>query len=154
MTPRSPWITVPVFFGLFFGGGIAGDQLARQLAPDSVLAAFIGFLVFPTTFAIGIVAWAGASLPTALRRLLRLIRSNDSQPASPMHSAMATIPPGSIAFVPVASVTCTLWGILMAVLSTDLSPGWVLCLYAVLGLVYGVTCWKLAQAGFLAFPTE
>jgi hypothetical protein len=32
--------------------------------------------------------------------------------------------------------------------------GWVLCLYAGLGLGYGVACWLLARTGYLPFPRE
>lgn len=154
MTPRSPWITVAVFFGLFFGGGFAGDRLARLLAPSSALAEFVGFLVFPTAFAIGILAWVGASLPAAARRLMRLVRLRARPFSSDEKNPTGTIPPGSFAFVPVALVTCTLWGAVIAALSTELASGWVLCLYAALGLGYGLTCWKLAQTGFFGFPTE
>jgi hypothetical protein len=154
MTPRSHWITVPVFLGLFFGGGFGGALLARALAPDSDLAEFVGFLIFPSAFAVGILAWVGSSLPAAARRLMRLIR-----PSVPPHlfkekNPTVTVPPGSFAFVPAALITCTLFGAVIAALSTDLASGWVVCLYALLGLGYGFICWKLAQAGFVGFPTE
>jgi hypothetical protein len=65
-----------------------------------------------------------------------------------------TIPPGSFTFVPAALVTSALAGMVVAATSTRLGVAWVLSLYAVFGLAYGVACWKLAQSGYLPFPRE
>jgi hypothetical protein len=154
MKPRSHWITVAVFLGLFFGGGYGGALLARALAPDSDLAEFVGFLIFPSAFAVGILAWVGASLPAAARRLMRLMRHNARPSSFGAESPPDTMPPRSFAFVPAALIICTVLGAVIAVLSTRLDPGWVICLYAALGFGYGCICWKLAQAGLLGFPTE
>lgn len=74
---RSPWLTIPIFFGLFFGGGFGGIQVSHALVPDSALAEFVSFLALPAAFVIGIVAWAGAAIPGAVRRSIRLVRTRD-----------------------------------------------------------------------------
>jgi len=90
---RSPVFTVPVVLGLFFGGGYGGIELARTLAPDSVLAPFIGLFTLPGAFFIGIVAWAGATFIGALR--LRLKGGREKRPSlkQPEASKPAVPPP-------------------------------------------------------------
>jgi hypothetical protein len=151
---RSPWLTIPTTFGLFFGGGYAGTQAARTLAPDSPVAEFVSFLALPAGLLIGFVAWAAVAAPAALRRFVRLARVRSGSPDSIDGVSAGTIPPGSFAFVPAALVTSTLPGMVVAATSTRLGVAWVLCLYAVVGLAYGVACWKLAQSGYLPFPRE
>lgn len=153
-TSRSPWLTIPIFVGLFFGGGFGGIHLARAIAPESGLAEFVSFLAMPSAFVIGIVGWAGAAIPGALRRLLRLVREREGSTRVDGQRPQPAIPPGSFAFVPVALFAGALSGMVVASVSTSLGFGWVLCLYTVLGLSYGVLCWKLAQTGYLPFPRE
>jgi hypothetical protein len=78
--PPSPWLTLPIFFGLFFGGGCLGIQVSRALAPDSGVAEFVSFLNLPNAFVIGIVAWAGAAIPSAVRRFVLLVLKRDHFP--------------------------------------------------------------------------
>lgn len=144
----SPWLTVPITLGLFFGGGYLGEQVARVLAPGSGLAEFVSFLAFPTAFAVGFVVWAGASIPSAIRRLLMR-----SAPSGEKMDTTAVVPPGSFAFIPVALVCGLAAGAVVATIS-PVGFGWVLCLYAGLGLGYGVACWLFARTGNLPFPRE
>ena len=155
---RSPWLTLPIFFGLFFGGGWAGIQVSRALAPGSGVAEFVSFLALPAAFVVGLAGWAGAAIPAAVGRLIRLARErprerDGSTPPKPEESR-ARIPPGSFAFVPAGLATCTISGMVVAGLSGSLGFGWVLGLYAALGLAYGVACWRLARTGYLPFPRE
>jgi hypothetical protein len=157
MSPKklpSPWFTVPIFFGLFFGGGYLGVQVSRVLAPDSGLAEFVSFLTLPAAFVIGILAWAGAAIPSAVRRFVLLVLKRDRSPSEKERGPNASIPPGSSAFVPAALVTCLIAGTVVGALSTRLGFGWVLCLYAGLGLGYGAACSMLARTGYLPFPRE
>ncbi|MDX1375264.1 MAG: hypothetical protein R3357_06850 [Burkholderiales bacterium] len=144
--PRPPWITAPLFFGLFFGGGYLGIRLANAVAPGSGVAEFVSFLAFPAAFIVGIVAWLGASIPAALRRLAALRRGAPR--------GAATIPPGAFAFVPAALVSCAPAGAMVGIVAPDLGAGWGLGLYAGVGLAYGAVCWSLARAGLLPFPRD
>jgi hypothetical protein len=145
----SPWLSVPIFLGLFFGGGYLGILVSHFVAPESGLAEFVSFLAFPAAFVIGIFAWAGAAIPGAIRRLM--LRSASSEKNT---NANPVIPPGSFAFIPTALVIGLLAGAIVGAVSTSLSYRWVLCLYGGLGLSYGVACWLLARTGFLPFPRE
>ena len=49
------WIAASVFFGLFFGGGLAGSQVARLVAPGSGVAELVSFLALPAGFVTGLV---------------------------------------------------------------------------------------------------
>jgi hypothetical protein len=144
----SPWLTVPITLSLFFGGGYLGEQVSRVLAPGSGLAEVVSFLAFPTALVTGFVVWAGASIPSAIRRLVM-------QSALPVNKTgtNAVIPPGSFAFIPVALVWGSVAGAIVGTISS-VGFGWVLCLYAGLGLVYGVACWLFARIGYLPFPSE
>lgn len=153
-TSRSRWLTIPIFFGLFFGGGFGGIHLARAVAPVSGLAEFVSFLAMPSAFVIGIVGWAGAAIPGALRRLLRLAREREGSTRVDGQRPEPVIPPGSFAFFPAALFAGALSGMVVASVSTRLGFGWVFCLYTALGLSYGILCWKFAQKGYLPFPRE
>ena len=153
-SPPSQWVTGLVFFGFFFGGGYGGIQLARALAPASGLAEFVSFLAFPGAFVIGLVAWAGAAMPAAIRRLAGLARKESGPASAARESPPRTIPPGSFAFVPVSLIVTVPAGVVVAALSTTWSFVWVACLYAALGLCFGVGCWRLARSGYLPFPKD
>jgi hypothetical protein len=145
----SPWLAVPIVFGLFFGGGYLGEQVSRVVAPGSGLAEFVSFLAFPMAFVLGFVAWAGASIPGAVRRLVSGSAAPDKKTG-----ANAVIPPGSWAFIPAALVIALVAGAVVGTRSPSPGFGWVLCLYGALGLSYGVACWLLARTGCLPFPRE
>jgi hypothetical protein len=144
-----PWLSLLVYLALFFGGGFLGVRIARLVAPDSGLAEFVSFLTLPAAFVIGIVGWAGASIPAAIRRLFRRSTARPGEPVSKI-----TVPPGAFAFVPAALLTCLPAGALVGMLSPGPGFGGVLLLYAGLGLAFGCTCWLLARTGYLQFPRE
>jgi uncharacterized membrane protein YccF (DUF307 family) len=45
-------------------------------------------------------------------------------------------------------------GAIVSAVSASFGFGWVLVLYAALGLTYGAACWRLARTGYLPFPRE
>lgn len=139
---------------LFFGGGLLGSQLARTMAPGSGLAELVSFLAFPAAFMGGIVAWAGAALPAAVRGLVRMVRSGEDAQPSPRPGTEPVIVPGSFAFVPVSLVVASGAGFLVALLSRTHSFAAVLGLYLLIGAGYGSLCWRLARSGWLPFPRE
>ena len=47
---------------LFLGGGSLGVWLAIRLAPESILAQFVGLFSFSLPFAIGLQSWMGAAI--------------------------------------------------------------------------------------------
>lgn len=137
---------------LFFGSGFLGSQLARAMAPGSALAEFVSFLAFPAGFLFGVMAWAGAALPAALRILVRRLRSSGAPPVVAAQEPI--IVPGSWAFVPACMVTAGVAGVVAAVLSGTQGFVAVLGLYLLIGAGFGTLCWRLARSGVLPFPQE
>jgi hypothetical protein len=152
---RSAWLTVPIVFGLFFGGGYVGTQMARLSAPGSYVAEFVSFLALPAAFAVGAVGWVGLSVPSAFRMLVRLVRGRQgAPPANEGQSRRAAIPSGSFVFVPAAFLSTTLSGAIVAAVPSSVGVAWVVGAYAAVGLGYGIACWGLARTGYLPFPTD
>ncbi|HUG27685.1 MAG TPA: hypothetical protein VMK53_05245 [Gemmatimonadales bacterium] len=137
---------------LFFGSGVLGGQLARAMAPGSALAEFVSFLAFPAGFLFGVMAWAGAALPAALRSMVRRLRMTGVTPAAPAQQPI--IVPGSFAFVPTCVLTAAAAGVVAGVLSRTQGFAGVLGLYLLIGAGFGTLCWRLARSGVLPFPRE
>jgi hypothetical protein len=51
------WLSLLLYFGLFFGSGWLGIRVSRMVAPESGLAEFVSFLALPAGFMIGLVGW-------------------------------------------------------------------------------------------------
>jgi len=56
--------------------------------------------------------------------------------------------------VPASLITSLIAGLIMGLVSQRLGFALVVGLYGLLGLGYGVVCWKLARAGYIPFPEE
>lgn len=132
---------------LFFGGGAAGVGVSEYLAPDSILAQFVGLFTFPLPFVIGLKAWLGLAIGVALWRTA--VRG----PATP-GDARAETPAGSIVFVPVSVALVGAAGLATGILGSSLGILATFGLYVLLGLGYGTACWIAARSGYLPFPTE
>jgi hypothetical protein len=61
---------------LFLGGGSFGVWLAGRLAPESILAQFVGLFSFSLPFAIGLQSWLGAAIVVEVIRRLGLMDTN------------------------------------------------------------------------------
>ena len=86
----------------FFGGGALGLGLAELFAPDSHAAQFISFLFLPLALILGFHAWLGlAVLTLVLRLIMRVLRS---RAITENAQNGAIIPPGTVAFMPIASM--------------------------------------------------
>ena len=129
-----------------------GIQVSHVLAPDSGLAEFINFLTFPAGFMIGVIFWEGTAIPAAIRRFIHLYSSGNRSSERVRINTVKSITPGTFAFVPALLITSVFAGFIMAAISDIAGFFWVLCIYCFIGLVYGVICWRLAQAGYLPFP--
>jgi hypothetical protein len=141
------WTQVTVLAVLFLGGGVAGAQLATRLAPDSLLAPFVGLFSLSFPFVVGMHLWLGLAILGALWRLVtrRRLRGN---------FAPGEVPPGSFAFVPTCVVLSGGAGFLMALFGTSLGFVRTIGLYLLIGLTYGMACWLMARSGYLPFPEE
>ena len=144
---RSPWHQVGVLAVLFLGGGVAGVTLSEFLAPESIVAQFVGLFTFPLPFVIGLQSWLGLAIGVAMWRTA--VRG----PATPDRARLET-PAGSIVFVPISVVFVGAVGLVMGMLGSSLGILATLGLYVLLGFGYGTLCWLAARSGYLPFPTE
>ena len=133
---------------LFLGGGSFGVWLSGRLAPESILAQFVGLFSFSLPFAIGLQSWMGTAIAV---EVFRLIARRGRRLPPEQRSAT---PPGSFVFVPtcVGLITCA--GLLIGVFGSSLGVIATTGLYLALGLGYGVACWLFARAGYLPIPQE
>jgi hypothetical protein len=133
---------------LFLGGGSFGVWLASRLAPESILAQFVGLFSFSLPFAIGLQSWLGAAIVV---EVIRLIARRGRRLPPQQRSAT---PPGSFVFVPTCAGLITCAGLLIGVFGSSLGVIATTGLYLVLGLGYGVACWLFARAGYVPIPQE
>lgn len=133
---------------LFLGGGSFGVWLAGRLAPESILAQFVGLFSFSLPFAIGLQSWLGAAIVV---ELIRLIGRRGRRLPPEQRSAT---PPGSFVFVPICAGLVTCAGLLIGVFGSSLGVIATTALYMLLGSGYGVACWLFARAGYLPIPQE
>ena len=142
------WMQVLVLVLLFLGGGSFGVWLSGRLAPDSILAQFVGLFSFSFPFALGLYLWMGTAIVV---ELLSLIRRGGRRLAPEERSATM---PGSFVFVPTCAVIITSAGLLIGLFGSSLGVFATTGLYLLLGLAYGVACWLFARAGYLPIPQE
>jgi hypothetical protein len=148
MQKVSVWRQVFVLITLFLGGGSFGVWLSGRLAPDSILAQFVGLFSFSFPFAIGLHLWVGTAIVV---ELFRLIARRGRRLAPEERSATM---PGSFVFVPTCAVIVTSAGLLIGVFGSSLGVLATTGVYLLLGLAYGVACWLFARAGYLPIPQE
>lgn len=144
-TRRSVWLQVAALAAVFLGGGFAGARLSIALAPESLLAPFVGLFTFALPFIVGMHLWLGLAVIIAVWRLIRRV---------PDRAAITQIPSGSFVFVPTSLLIVTLAGVLVGILGSTLGFFATVALYALLGVLYGTACWQLASRGYLPFPAE
>ena len=150
-TPKRPTsLLVLSFFGSFVSGPILGVALACLAAPKSTLAAGLGMFVFPVSFALGLQAWLGLAIVTAMIQLVR--RLTAGEPWRPTGRAIAAVPSGSFAFVPISVGLGLLAGVFIGVLPDTHSLVGTVLLYTSAGAIYGMAVWQLARRGYLPFP--
>ena len=147
-TPVRPvWLQVLVLAMLFLGGGALGAGLAVWLAPESILAQFVGLFSFAVPFLVSMHLWLGLAVAVAIWRTFR------RGPRSP-RDARKEIPGGSIVFVPACAGLAAVAGLLIGVFGSSIGVIGTFGLYLLLGTVYGAYCWLFARSGYLPFPHE
>ena len=149
-----------VLAGLLFGGMGVGVLLAQILAPGSLLAEAVGFLVLPLCLGAGMSAWHAAATAAVSRRLLGSIfqaaRGKDLHEAveENLSDLRGQQIPGTGVFLPSSFLISAGAGALIGVLPASIG---FLAAFAVLtltGLCYGVLLRHLARAGILPLPDD
>ena len=144
---KSIGLQVFVLAVLFLGGGLLGVGLSQWLAPDSILAQFVGLFTFPLPFVVGLQSWLGLAIGLALWRTAL------HGPMTPDERRTA-IPAGSFVFVPASVTLIGCAGFLVGILGSSLGILATLGLYVLAGLGYGTICWLCARSGYLPFLPE
>jgi len=148
---RQPLVLIAILLIVFFGAGGLGLGLAKLLAPESHLAAFVSFLFLPFALILGFHAWLGLAVLILIPRLfIRLLRGAGA--VSQTNRRGDVIPPGRVAFLPTASGVGLVAGVLVGIVSSTHGFWFVLAIYWAVGTIYGGVLWALARSGYLPFP--
>lgn len=126
---------------LLIGGAVAGQVLARNVAPGSAVAEFVSFLWLPFCLLLGLMFWLGVA--TLAMVLTSGLRRPKYVPDAPRMRR------GALVFVPVAIVLSGMIGIFVALLPASTSFIAAFLGYQMLGTGYGILAWQLAQRGQL-----
>lgn len=157
MASSSPSPVFAALFSmvLFLGSGIGGAWLGRHMAPGSVVANLLGFLMLPMAFLVGMQLWMGAAILAWLVRLVfRRPRPPSTIMASMPREGAGETRSGAWVFV----VVCPLFTLPAGLVTGWLSESYrilpVLGLYAAVGLLFGIAVWQLAKRGYIDLLEE
>jgi hypothetical protein len=134
---------------LFLGGGAAGAGLAHWCAPNSGLAAGLGFLMLPLSMFCGFWAWLGAALISGLWSLLRR-----GCRANPRRTGLHALPRGTFAFLPTTLLIVLPVAVVTGFVSERFSFVSTVAIYLATGAAYGTAMWRAAKSGLLPFPED
>lgn len=138
---RRPALTIFVVAVLFLGGAAAGVGLAQLLAPESYAASFLAFFVLPISLIASMVAWQGLTMIVLFAKLLA--HRKRSLPAD----VNAALRRKAVVMLPIPALIATPAGVLVGLLGESVFLA--TALFAVVGTVYGIGLWALAQKDLL-----
>ena len=152
------WVPDLLVGALFFAGMLAGIGLTAITAPHSQAAMFIGFLVWPVGFGVGMSLWysvAGSQLAGKLvRALFQGLRTWDLEGS--LRRELADMDwrssRGTRVFVPTMVLVSFFAGLVIACVPTARSFELVVCAFTGFGLAYGMFVTWLARLGILPMP--
>lgn len=143
---KHPVLSFLAILVLFLGSGLLGIGLASWLAPDSKLASFIAFPVFPLAFMISMILWQGFSLIVLIFKLLvgALKKSKRGSP----EDALQTLRKKAIIMIPVPVIFGGIAGALVGLLG---GQGFFLALgvFTFTGFLQGLCMYLCAQKDLL-----
>jgi len=144
--------------GLFFFGMLAGIALTTVMAPDSEMAMFVGFLVWPVSFGVGMSLWYSLATSRLAGKLFRaLFRSLqtwdlDASLRSELSGTDWKSAKSTSIFVPITVFISFLAGLIIACSPTARNFDLVVCSFTGFGLLYSMFVTWLARLGVLPFP--
>jgi hypothetical protein len=153
--------TIAALVGLFLGGALLGDVMARAFAPGSWIAEVAGASALPLAFAVGLQTWYGLALLSVIPRVLAVLRARKAGTArAGLSRAEPTLSkpdaavhlPGSFVFLPFSSIAGAAAGLVVGIASSTHSAWPVILLYWLVGSAHGALAWRLARAGVLMPP--
>lgn len=164
---RSRWAVVGTLAGALFGGVAVGSGLARVLAPESIVAAFVGFLTLPLVLGTGYQIWQarimsliarrfGRGLVRALWQSLILRRKPQLDTLMPTREDALLLLRRMIQAASAFTYAGVLVGAGAGLLVGWAAPGgrfWLACgLFIVVSTLYGRALTLLARAGYVPPP--
>ena len=133
---------------LVFGGALVGLGCGLVIAPGSVAAPFLGFLMLPFSFIAGMFAWFWLAFGWALGQLMVDLVRRHSLRAVFASGPREGSPAGSWVFVPLSSTVCGTCGFAAGLeWNTPMFPTWPA--FTALGSAYGLLLTTLARRGIL-----
>jgi hypothetical protein len=147
--------------GLFFGGMFLGMRLADWLTPGSHFGKFVGFLMLPLSFGLGMTCWywiANAVFFTRFFRAVWRVRKERDDFRKTLKSELVKFgdraPSGTFVFVPISFALSSIAGALMGIIPGSRGILLTVPICSTLGLAYGLVVWRLARSGHLPIPEE
>lgn len=140
----NPVAQLVAMFGMFIAGGLLGWALSSWAAPGSGLGAAVSGLLLPSSFAAGLVMWAGLDIVTAV---LDRVRGRSRESFSSDLAARS-----AVWFVPACLVSTCLGGFVVGILPGGEGPFTSMLTYAAVGATYGLASGWLAGKGYLPAP--
>jgi hypothetical protein len=137
---------ITALVGLFLGSGIAGDLLARALAPGSFVAEVAGAFALPVAFAVSLQLWYGFALFTILPRVVGLLLGH--RPAAGQRQVVSL--PGAFLFLPCSVAAGVCAGMIVGLFATSFALAFLA--FTTAGIVHGWIGWSLASRGVLIPP--
>jgi hypothetical protein len=147
---ERPLVLMVSMLGAFGSGPLLGTGLACLLAPDSFVAEGIGMFAFPLAFVLGLQAWLGLAIFSAVLHAGRRLFSKQLRRS--LTGSSVVVPPGSFVFVPLSVGAGLLAGIVVGLVSDTHALLTSVLLFVAAGALYGAVVWQLARSGYLPFP--
>jgi hypothetical protein len=133
--------------GLFLGGGLAGDLLARWLAPGSWVAEVAGLFALPVAFALSLQFWYGFALLALVPRVIAMLAGRRPAIAAGQRPSL----PGAFVFLPASTTTGVLAGLITGIFGSTAFLA-ALLIWTAAGVAHGWLGWRLARRGYLVPP--
>ena len=146
----SPVLAALVSAAVLFSSAFLGSALAERMAPDSSIAAILGFVMLPAAFLVGLQIWIGAAIIAfVFGRLSNNARcKRDRQPIKKREGCRETRA-GAFVFAIICPLATAIAGFLTALLSNSHGFFTILGTYILVGGIFGVAVWILAKYGYI-----
>jgi hypothetical protein len=150
LAEQNPFIPAFGFFGMLIGGAVFAGWMGGAMAPETRFAATLSALTPPAGFLLGMGLWLGDRFPGVFVQIF----GNLLRWAKKQKPEAGRVWPGSFIFIPISTIFCALSGTAIGFSSNLWSLPVTVTAYTVLGLVYGVGLWQMAETGHFPIPEE
>ncbi len=103
---------------LLFGGQLVGLPATALLAPDAQIAPVLGFFMLPTALVLALLGWYGTALVAVTFGLVKkTVQTSSIAAGIESVSRQSSSPPGKFALLLIPTFICTLFGVVLSVVS-------------------------------------